>query len=1163
MEVRLLTEAGYAEELDIVTDELIDQYVEGELTAADQERFEHYFLQSSERQDKLKFALALKKRKSELTAGKRASKGGLTFYLPIAASVLIVAGLGFGIWRTFFYQPDHNKGLIALQTAFREQRPIESRISGFDYAPTQRGGPERIDYLQRDRAASLLLNAVSDNPNTATHHALGKYYLAERQFDKAIDQFEAALRLGPDDAQVHSDLGAALLEKGKLHTSEPEQGKGIEEFARSLEHLNKALELNGSLLEALFNRALLYQYMALPRQAEGDWQKYLEKDTKSQWADEARQRLRMLAQQKTQTSLDEKQSLQNFFYAYELKDDRRAWEIISRNYTSVGNTITNSLLDSYLELDGRGESAAARSNLQALAYVGQLENQKSGDRYTSDLADFYARTDSAQRRALAHAREQMRKSYDLFIRSKVNEALSYYTLAKQTFDEAGNECESDFVEYRMGHCYLFQPDFKKSDEIFRQLLATFERKSYKWLLSQTLQRTASIRLNFNEYSESIDYAHRALKMSEQIQDTNGILNNLIALADQYDSLNNERQSLSFLQRGLVLANDSSVPPPQAWALFTAIAFNLNSLGLHRAALEYQKEALLIALEMDRPLIISRSYDYLGLTYGSLKNYDDALKNIELAFKAVSGLSGERTGLEMMANSSLHAGDIYRQRGDYDRAVEAYDRSLLIYGELGSTYFTYPAHKGKLLSYIAKGDDGSVEEELQTVLGLFEQYRSKLTAENQRNTFFDVEQSIYDLAMDFAQSRRHNPEQAFEYSELSRARTLYDAIRQGAQVSEREDGPDLRLPSVSAPLTVLEIQQRMPEQAQIIQYAALENQLLIWVVTRTKISTQKVEISSSALSEKVRGYLQGVNRPSANPDAETGQAAKNLHDILIRPVEPLLDPAKLICIVPDKILHYLPFSALISASTGRSLVEDFRLEFSPSSTIFVDCTEQARRRAGPIEETLLSVGDPNFDRSAFPSLLPLSSASREAEAITAYYKTSRLLLGDDAREGAITREIVQSNVAHFSLHYVIDARSSMLSKLVLASEPNRAARSEDADGVWQAREIYKMRLPRTRLVILSACQTGIEQQYRGEGAISIVRPFIAIGVPVVVASLWPVDSDGTERLMVSFHRHRTRDHLSTAEALRRAQLELLHSGDPRYRQPYYWAAFTATGGYTEY
>lgn len=108
----------------------------------------------------------------------------------------------------------------------------------------------------------------------------------------------------------------------------------------------------------------------------------------------------------------------------------------------------------------------------------------------------------------------------------------------------------------------------------------------------------------------------------------------------------------------------------------------------------------------------------------------------------------------------------------------------------------------------------------------------------------------------------------------------------------------------------------------------------------------------------------------------------------------------------------------------------------------------------------------------------------------------------------------------------------------------------------------MKFTRTRLVVLSACQTGIERAYRGEGAIGLARPFIA-GVPLVVASLWPVESDVTADLMISFHKHRKQDHVSTVEALRRAQLEMLSHQQPNSPQNYGWAAFVTIGGYAEF
>jgi CHAT domain-containing protein len=76
-----------------------------------------------------------------------------------------------------------------------------------------------------------------------------------------------------------------------------------------------------------------------------------------------------------------------------------------------------------------------------------------------------------------------------------------------------------------------------------------------------------------------------------------------------------------------------------------------------------------------------------------------------------------------------------------------------------------------------------------------------------------------------------------------------------------------------------------------------------------------------------------------------------------------------------------------------------------------------------------------------------------------------------------------------------------------------------------------------------------------------RTFLATGVPLVVASQWAVYSEATAPLMIDFHRRRTTQKLSTVEALRQSQLEMLKN--EKYRQPYYWAAFIALGGYSKF
>ncbi|MDT7542443.1 MAG: hypothetical protein QOE33_2347 [Acidobacteriota bacterium] len=1162
--MRLLTDAGYAEELDILVDELIDQYVAGDFSAEEREQLEQYFFKSPERRDKLRFALTLKKRRqSKLLSHGRWTSRELKFYLPLAACVLLVMGMGFGVWQASLRRPELGKGLIALRSAYREQRPIEARISDFGYARVEgeRGEGERFDHVQRDLAAALLLDEPKQHPSVESYRAAGQYYLATRRFDDAVVQFKAALNLDPRDAKAHSDLGATLLEEGKLRLSGAQQGSAAQAFGESLEHLTKALELDNSLLEALFNRALVYQYMPLPNKAAEDWRTYLARDPNSKWAGEARENLKTLEEQRERTSRREGQSLLDFYKSYDLGEDAAALQSLSRNYTSAGNTITNSLVDSYLDAEIRGDDSAAGRELHALEYAGRLESQKSGDGYTSDIARFYSQLNPTRCRSLAQAREEMKRGYEQYLKSNLDEASGYYAHAKSMFDEAGSEGESTFAEYLNGLCYVLRFDNATAEPLFKRLLVTCEDRKYTWLLGQSLYRSAMLKLHANKYSESIADSQRALETLERINDVNGTIKVLIMLADEYQSLNDVPRSLGFIQRGLSLAGEGQPEPLQMWGMYTAMAFNFSSLELNAAALECEKEALRLASELGRPLLIARSHSYLAMSYADLKHYDEALAHVGLALDTGSSLSGETSGREMLAHASLYAGEIYRRRGDNDKAIEAYDRAINFYAGQDFPYFRYTAHKGKLLALLARNEDQSVGEELRTVMSVFEQYRVELTEENQRNVFFDVEQGVYDRVMDFAYTRKHDSDLALDYSELSRARSLLDAMHGGAQVSDGEDAPESRLLSASAPLTAAELPQRMPEHAQAVEYAALDDKLLIWVVTRAGISTEVVAIGSSALEEKVRAYLRAVNGTSEDDEREARRRAGELYDILIKPVESHLDKTKLLCIVPDKILHFLPYAALVSPA-GKYLVEDFRLEVSPSSSVFVECSEGAKLKANRDEEKLLSIGNPNFDPRAFPSLSPLPSAGKEARAIAASYKSPRLLIGDDAREELIKSEIKKSDVANFALHYVVNPQSAMLSGMLLTRERGGDAPNAE-DGVLRIQEIYKLKLPQTRLVVLSACQTGIEQEYRGEGAIGVARAFIAAGVPIVVASLWSVDSASTARLMISFHVHRKRDQQPTAEALKQAQLELIRGDDGRFCQPRYWAAFTAIGGYTEF
>lgn len=1161
VELRLLTELDFAEEYDIVVSELTDDYIAGKFERDERAQMETQFFKSAERQKKLKFALALKKRKSELDADK-SKKSWFKSYLAIAASLVLLAGGGFYIWRTLSINSDLNEGLAALQSAYRDERPLEARLAGFNYAPqaNQRGQPAKADYVKRDLAASLLLRAATEHPSAESKRALGLYYLAEHQFDKATDQFQAALAVNPQDAEAHSDLAAALLETGKIQSLGSEKGREIETFARSLEHVNKALELNPSLLEAYFNRALLYQSMLLPRQAEAAWQEYLRQDPNSRWADEARRNLKELEENRRRTSQNKSDALSDFLAAYRARDDTSAWKVVSQNYTSAGNEVTNRLLDSVL--DPGNNSSFRDTTLSALSYLAGLELSRSGDHYSSALVLQYERTVPKLRPVLSAARQHLKRGYDLFTQSKFTEAVGEYRDAKQEYERAGDTIETAFVDYLLAHCYIFLPATEKARLIFERLASIYARSEYRWLLAQSLYGLAHISADSSMYSKALDYSARALAKFEQAGDLNGILKCLTQLADFNQALNQNIKSFGYLNRGLSLEGDARSDPMQRWGMLVGMALSLGSLQLNAAALFYQEEALIVAIEMGRPLIIARSHGYVGSAFAAMKMYPQAVGEATKAFDIGRSIREGTGGVEIMANASQQLGDIHRQASDCAKAVEDYDTSIEYYGRLGLDYYGYLSHKGKLLCFMNTLADRAVSDELQTVFRLSENYRAKITAESQRNSFFDMEQSVFDLAINYESARMKDQIGAFQYSEDSRARSLLDAVHESAEARRKSYGPDPGLSAVTKAKSLNSIREMMPRGAQILQYAVLEDKLLMWIVNESGIHQEEVPIGVRALTEKVRAYLETINKLPIGDGADSPDQAQDLYRILIAPAEPFLDKSKFLCLVPDKILHFLPYSALISPTTSRYLIEDYNLGGAPSSSIFVDLSSAAQRKSGRFDERLLSVGNPHFDRAAF-DLVDLPSSAREAQAISSFYKKSRVFLRDEARKSIIKDEMGKADVVHFAMHYVLNSQSEMLSGFPLTPERVTPNNSENSNGLLQSSEIYGMSLSRTRLVVLSACRTAIEQEYRGEGPVGAARPFLVAGVPTVVASLWSVDSGASAELMINFHRHRIREGLPVTEALRKAQVEMARGQSLLYRHPYYWAPFLTIGGQSPY
>jgi CHAT domain-containing protein len=1173
IEEKLITDDDYFERLEVAEDELIDDYARGELNRREREQFEKHFLVTPERRSKLRLAKALIEHANREATAADLSPSFLDrlrrFLPPIpvmgAALAAVVVAIGVGIYW-MIYQSDFRKGLQALDEAYSQGRPLESRISALSYATysVTRGVEDKLtgkNKVALDRAARIFLDLVSEKPNPESYHAAGRYYLTQKNYDEAIGQFNFALDADKDKprldneqkAQVLSDYAVALMEQAKS-VKEKDPVKYELGMAESRERLHEALKLDEDLPEALFNQGLWLQQRRLWRQAEEAWNRYLEKDPSSPWAEEAkRNRAIAIEEAGKQVSLTPQELRRDFLTAYRAKDKPRAWSVLSRNREPItGRMVWWQLTEAFLDAAINNRNNEANDLLQALAFAGELELEK-GDRFTSELAAFYGLSSPQQHQLLAQAHDLLNQGLKLCLDSKYPDALERYRKARELFTRAGSNPEAMFAEYWTGYCQYRMATPEQSLLLLNPLAQASKGKQYHFLLVQILNTVGSANFSRSNYSEGNEQTRQALMLAEKINDSYDIQKNLAQLATHNMHLDDFHQSLFYLHQCLASDWPGS---RQMWRTYDTQAQTLISLNLYSSAADYQREALQLVLNDVRdPSLLSHPYLRLGSIYGKLGDYTEAIK-LGLHGLEMSKSSGQR----MSAYALLWLGHIYRQAGDLNQAIACYNQSDAQSQGVGD--LVYGSRKGRLLCLLSQGNYNSAKEELRNVLSLAEKYRTRIFEEKHRNTFFDAEQNVYDIAVNIEHSHNGNYQTAYEYSEISRARSLLELINARGYAPGKNDKSSAFLSSITQPLKLGEIQIGLPEQTQILQYAALEDKLIIWVVSKTKFEPVEYKISNSELQEKSLSYWRAVARARKDKqgESEVERQAKVLYEILIAPVESrnLLDKGKTICVVPDKALNYVPFNALVSPATGKNLITEYRLTFAPSSTVFLLCSEWAQQRDGRIDERLLSVGNPSFNKRAYDDL---PASEREANKVAGLYRNPSILTGVNAREAAIKGLLDKFDVLHLATHYVVDDRSPMLSRLLLAEEPEGLERPEQQDGVLQGEEIYRKRPLSARLVVLSACQSGLERYYNGEGMIGMSRTFIASGVPMVVASLWPVDSEATSELMVNFHKYRKQDGLSTAEALRRAQIEMSHS--KLYSQPYYWASFVVIGGHAGY
>jgi len=370
-----------------------------------------------------------------------------------------------------------------------------------------------------------------------------------------------------------------------------------------------------------------------------------------------------------------------------------------------------------------------------------------------------------------------------------------------------------------------------------------------------------------------------------------------------------------------------------------------------------------------------------------------------------------------------------------------------------------------------------------------------------------------------------------------------------------------------PVALKTIQSRLRADEMILEYVLSEPQSYCLWISRNATGVEKLSGGRTRIEELTRRYLSSIREKRSD-----SILASQLYAILLPSFSQLSTTEKLV-IVPDGILHLLPFETLRDASSSL-LLDNKIISYAPASTVLY--VLRNAKNSHNHRRTLLAVGNVPYQNQGNVSaelVKPTGIEKRILRGMSDSFRTtlydlpetrdevldikrilgndSTLLLGPEATETAFKGEPLSDfQIIHLAVHGFSDSRFPERSGVVLGVD---SATSDD--GLLQVREIIHLRF-NADLVTLSACDTGVGKLQGEEGVTDLAEAFLVSGARSVVASLWSADDTFTHALMDRFYIHIV-EGKDQASALRDAKLDLLAKYGKEV-PPYYWAAFVLTG-----
>ena len=747
-------------------------------------------------------------------------------------------------------------------------------------------------------------------------------------------------------------------------------------------------------------------------------------------------------------------------------------------------------------------------------------------------------------------------------------AIDTYTQALQLHRAAGYRFGEANVLTNVGLVYVSLGEPQAALSFFSQALPLHRAASNRTGEAATLGDIGAVYARLNDMAKALDFYGRALPIARAVGDRNGEAAHLAGLARVYLS-HRDHDKAGELYR--------------------------QALALHRAVSNRRGEAATLA-----------DLGAVAAAQGDVPRALDLLHQALPIVRAIGDRSGEARVLHQLANAERDAGNLADARADSDAALAIVEsvRNKVFNQELRSSYLASVQDYYRLaIDVLARSHAERPSEGFDAAaLRVAERARARGLLEILTEADEDIRQEVdpgllerertVQQRLNAKAGRRtrllngpHTPKQAAEAAaDVEAAAAEYRQV----EAAIRAGSPRYAALVQPQPLGLADIQRQLDPDTLLLEYALGDDRSYLWAVSPDAIASY--DLAPRAEVEATARRFYDFARVDSNA-ARVQETAAALTRMLIAPVASRLGSKRLV-IVADGVLQYIPFAALPDPRSARPLIVDHEMVSLPSASVIAALRRDTAAR-GPASKEVAVLADPVYTRDD-PRVTPAVSAAasrpagvadrmpvtrdlematddagigsgglarllntrREAASILALTpptKRKRALDFDASRATAMSADLGQYRIVHFATHAILDSVHPELSGIVLSLVDRRG---EPQDGFLRLHEIYNLKLP-VELIVLSACQTGLGKDIRGEGLIGLTRGFMYAGAPRVVASLWKVDDRATSELMQRFYAGMLGpQRLRPAAALRAAQLTLMKQ--QTWRAPYYWAAFILQG-----